>query len=322
MKIGIKTHIVIAFLLSIFACQPHKIVPYGPEPPLYGINEMGFAPDFVRAYVPNLGEGSQERRFPFGSNGLLSNSLRLVEVRHNYGHGEHKMTFQYDSLGRLSKRISYSQGFIFIQYTYEYKGEKGVEVLKKENREASGVSYGVSLRNNDLVAGSLSHYEPISAPKSLFSKIVESKLGQEPETKRLKLGFDNSGNLVQEEELYRNGVDEILRASKIYKRDQIGNISFSRPGGSNFWGVEFFTYDNKPNPFRTTGDITLLQDLAGEISNVTNFNNVLRQTILKKEGPTENILYEYEYRPDGYPSKVKAYRSGELQYTREFVYNQ
>ena len=104
----------------------------------------------------------------------------------------------------------------------------------------------------------------------------------------------------------------------------MGNIGLSRTGSlSNQWQMLSFTYDNKPNPFRTTGDSQPIDFSAlFGVSAVTNLNNALTQSSVNSQGGRDKWRYVYEYRPDGYPYRMLSYRNEELSGTVEFVYNQ
>lgn len=313
-------------LLVLAGCKPEKddvfyLLP-SPEP-----IQKSFAPDSVLKYLPKLGNANQLRQFPFGPVGQPDNSLRLIEFTENNRSMRYKNTFQYDQTGRLSQWTRYNKdGFIFSQHSYRYDEGGKVEVLALLNKDAPSVNYGLQIMTNDLVPSYSSLFEPVANNGALISRTDDVKTSfyiQKPGTTSSRLSFGTDGHLAKQDVLYRNGIDETISSSRIFKRNEKGNLEFIHNLSINYESVEYYTYDDKPNPFRTTGDINLLKDLIpSELAGVFNINNVMSMEIVSKEGVQYALYYVYEYRPDGYPSVMKVYNRGELISTREFKYNQ
>ncbi len=167
----------------------------------------------------------------------------------------------------------------------------------------------------------MTEIEPADEAKSWLRKTYQRNdelYRQESETRRQRLGFDAKGQLVWQEGIHLTGADARIISYQLYRRDDAGNAVFIRSVGNGYYATtpteEFLTYDDKPNPYRTTGDITSLES--------TNVNNVLSRKVVEEAGRVTVYRYEYEYRPDGYPSRVRTYGNGELLSTKEFVYNQ
>ena len=318
---------VLVALLVLAGCNPEKAAvlypPLSPEP-----IQKSYAPDSVLKYLPQLGDANQVRQYPFGPTGKPATSLRLMEFTENNHSFEYKTVFQYDPTGRLSEWTRYNQdGFIWSRQTYRYDEGGKVEVTTEWNKGVPRVSSGIKLMANDLMPVYTCLLEPVVSNASLVMRtdeIMETPMNlQNPGTTRSRLSFGTDGRLIRQDALHRHGVTENIVWSRIFKWDEKGNIDFIHEVSSTYPGVYYYTYDDKPNPFRTTGDITLLKDLLpGEWTGALHVNNVRRREIHSKERVQETLEYRYEYRPDGYPTTMKVYQRGELISTRAFKYNE
>lgn len=317
-------------LLALAGCKPEKDGVFY-LPPVPETTQKPFAPDSITAYTPKLGASDQVLRFPFETEAILSNSIRLTELTSVYKGEKTSTIFRYDAAGRLSERTEYDKnGFILLKYKYLYEGSSKITVSIEMNKNNPSITYSPA-KNSDLQQYSRVIFEPFLNDRAMIQRTDEvdwGGYGLKTGTTLSRLGFGISGNLVRRDVLYRNGADETVTYSRIFKRDEAGNIAFIYSKSETQESLENFTYDNNPNPIRTTGDVMRLKDLAGEVTyspytnNISNANNIMSERIEVKDNYIEEIFHIYEYRPDGYPSGMKSYRHGELISTRAFKYNQ
>lgn len=308
-------------LLALGGCKPEKsgIFFITPEP-VFEVKRNPLAVDSINAFRPVLGDADVVRQFPFGLAGKPTGTLRLSEVSKTFGSFPDKTVFQYDILGRLSTSTDYIETDVRLEKrTYQYNGSTS---LPNTFTEINGIKiYGyLPPLKDELVPSVSTKYETTNETKSWILKSAEanpSVYSLKPGTTRTRQGFGAAGALVWEEEIYLQAADAIITSYKLYRRDTAGNAVFIRSVGdgySVFPTEEFLTYDDKLNPYRTTGDIMSLES--------TNVNNILSRKIVDQKGQVTTYRYEYEYRPDGYPSQMKTYRNGGLLSTNEFGYNQ
>ncbi|WP_461041714.1 hypothetical protein [Spirosoma harenae] len=277
-------------------------------------------PDSITFYRPQLGKATTDAQFPFGLTNQPTTNLRLAALLYK---GKTVRSYQYDPQGRLTQRTDYyTNGLqIFRQFSYSY-GQNGIATITAQLNKEAPVVEGYPKRSELLPSATVSFNHLIDS----LSQIEKTTLTEfavykfELGLTRSRLGFSPSGLLVWEEVIDAN---DKLSQYTLYRPDQRGNILFSRTGSlGNHWQTLQFTYDDKPNPFRTTGDPQLVDfgELHG-ISVVTNTNNALTQSLLNAQGGRVVWRYTYEYRTDGYPSRMTAYRNEELDGIYEFVYN-
>ncbi len=317
-----------AILMTVFGCRSDKVVPDAPAPPVSVQEDKPFAPDSVLSYVPVLGNASQVRQFPFGPAGRPDTSVRLVEFT-DYSDRrkvEYRTVFQYDQAGRLAQWTRYNKdSLIYSRHSYAYDagGKISVKVEKNQSTDIAELFY-VYLKNNDLEVSYLSSFEPTAGSNVLLSRTDDVKTPFFIQTVGIthsRLSFGTDGQLVREDVLSSNGENAGVVSSRIFKRNETGNIAFIHLKSAKEERVEYYTYDDKPNPYRTTGDVMLLKDLIpGEMAGVSNINNVLIAEVFSKNGNSA-LHYVYEYRPDGYPFVMRSFYQGELTNTREFVYS-
>jgi len=318
-------------LLAVFlGCKPEKDDVFY-LPPVPETAQKPFAPDSVTSYTPKLGAPGQALQYPFGTMTKPSNSIRLTELTSVYNKEQTKTIFQYDAAGRLSERTEHDKnGFILLKYSYRYEGTGKITVVVEMNKNNPSITYRPA-QNSDLQHYSTVIFESLPNDPTVIQRTDEvdyGGYGMKVGTTLSRLGFGISGNLVRRDVLYRNGADETTTYSRIFKRDEVGNIVFIYSKSATQESLENFTYDDKPNPLQTTGDVMRLKDLAGEVTylpytnNISNANNVMSERIEVRDNYIEEIFHLYEYRSDGYPSGMKSFRRGELISTKEFKYNQ
>ncbi|GAB2774370.1 hypothetical protein GCM10027275_16750 [Rhabdobacter roseus] len=318
---------VLVALLALAGCNPEEAVvlypPLSPEP-----IQKSYAPDSVLKYLPQLGDVNQVRQYPFGATGKPATSLRLMEFTENNGSISYKTVFQYDPTGRLSQWTCYNQdGFIWSRQTYRYDEGGKVEVKTDFNKDVPRVSYGIQITTNDLLPVYTSLFEPVANHSSrvMRTEVVEEMPLRilQPGTTLSRLSFGTDGRLARQDVLYRHGVDETITSSSIFKWNEKGNTDFIHNVSFNNSNVSYYTYDDKPNPFRISGDITLFKNLLPSgWAGISSANNVVSMEVVSIAGVHEKLDYRYEYRPDGYPTTMKVYRNGELISTRTFKYNE
>lgn len=280
-------------------------------------------PDSINTYRPEFGRATTVRQFPFGLADRPTTSLKLSSILYN---GKTVRTYQYDEQGRLAQRKDYyTNGIqIFRQFGYSYGVDGVAEITSQLNKEAPVVE-GYPKSSDLLPSATIMFTRPADSLSRIERNaqtefaVYKFELG----LTRSRLGFNPKGILVWEET-----IDEKDKTSQytLYRPNELGNIVFSRTGSLfNKWQALRFTFDNKPNPFRTTGDPypqpVNLGDLYG-ISVTANANNALTQSSINSQGGRDNWRYTYDYRPDGYPYRMLSYRNEELAGTTEFIYNQ
>ncbi|MPR32620.1 hypothetical protein [Salmonirosea aquatica] len=309
-------------LLALAGCKPEKdgVFYLDPMPVFEEKKGSPLASDSINAYRPVIGAANVERAFPFGTVNepvgvrllevieKVTNSITNPSERYN-----DKTIYEYGASGNLVKKIRQTtKGMIWDINTYEPNAEGKIQIATKVN---TGIDYfrgelnELSLFGNTLYE---STDEDFSWGLKSFQRYYSNN--QNSPIERTRLGFDAKGQLVWEEGIYLDAASSRITSYKLYKRDANGNATFTRYVNGNYPITEHkMTYDDKPNPYRTTGDILLPE--------VTNSNNILTQQIIEN-GVITTFRYEYEYRPNGYPSRVQTYKNEELISTREFQYNQ
>lgn len=334
MAIKYYSILTIGLFALLIGCNPKEdnssqpiIAPVLPGTPVPPVGTTGLSdpltPDSINAYRPEFGLATTVRQFPFGLANQPATSLKLSSILYN---GKTVRTYQYDQQGRLAQRKDYyTNGIqIFRQFSYAYGMDGVAEITSQLNKEAPVVE-GYPQKSDLLPSATIVFTRPTDSLSRIERNaqtefaVYKSELG----LTRSRLGFNPKGILVWEET-----IDEKDKTSQytLYRPNELGNIVFSRTGSLfNNWQALQFTFDNKPNPFRTTGDPyprpVNLGDMYG-ISVTTNANNALTQSSTNSQGGRDNWRYTYEYRPDGYPYRMLSYRNEELTGTTEFIYNQ
>ncbi len=310
--------LLLASLTLLVSCQREKSgVFYLDSAPVFQAKPANpLAPDSINSFRPVLGDANVVRRFPFGASDKPSSSLRLTEVNRISGSGPLKTVYHYDDSSRLSAITDYIEPDVRLEKrTYQRDGSSALPNISTEINRIKVYGYLGPLKD-ELVLSTSTKYEPTDETKSWILKSEEanpSVFSLKPGTTRIRQGFGMTGALVWEEEIYLNAADATITAYKLFRRDVEGNAVFVRSVDKYQVSEETISYDDKPNPYYLTGDIVSLE--------ATNRNNILTRRAIEN-GRATTRRYEYEYRPDGYPSRVKSYRNGELDSTMEFVYNQ
>ncbi len=279
-------------------------------------------PDSIANYQPVLGVAGTIRQFPFGPSNQLFTTLRLAKVTTD---GKLTNTYRYDDKGRLIERTDYYTDGIHIynQFAYSYNTEGIRAVATKLNKEAPNLE-GVP-QNNDLLPSRTISYSPIDKSIAGIVKTTNTVFidwYQKPGIVQSHLGFSPTGTLISEERRDEQGK---MAVSTVYRRNEVGNVLWLRTRTSSSywdWDIHYFTYDTNPNPYRTTGDSQLVSMSDLLATNTSNINNVITHQANNSEGGGDGWRYAYDYRPDGYPYRMKAYRSGILTRTLEYSYNQ
>lgn len=309
-------------LLALAGCKPEKDGVFFLDPaPVFEVKVKNnpLAPDSIDAFRPILGEANVPRAFPFGTANEPV-GIRLLEFIDKSNNPairyDDQTTYEYGASGKLVKRTHLTtKGMIWDVNTYEPTAEGKIEIATKVN---SGINYFRGELNELTLFGNTlyeSTNETLSWGMKTFERYYSNN--QDSPTLRTRLGFDPKGQLVWEEGVYLHGVSSTTLSYKLYRRDLAGNAIFIRSVGEGYTTYpteQVLTYDDKPNPYRTTGDI-----LHPE---ATNPNNILTQQTVEKGIVVSTFRYAYEYRPDGYPRLAKTYKNGDLLSTREFKYNQ
>lgn len=229
-----------------------------------------------------------------------------------------KTEYFYDSLGRLTENRAYAGQYTLTSWLYFYEG---TTIKKAEYRFNTGASLGQP-QYGSLKPGYAYLYNT-GTPGLSISRAYRDDLNQlaYPGT---NLWFDASGRLVWVEsqvvllEPHQNGPSVYkLQEYRLYTRDVTGNVvRYKYRDNRSLYRTEtesVYEYDDKHNPYYTTGDIVELQALSPA--------NVILVQNQTKAGLVPAARYQYTYRPDGYPSKVTFSRNGQP-ITQEFVYNQ
>ena len=309
-------------LLAV-SCQrdPNPLVltpipPVTPAPPSPTLIDFT-VPDSINIYRPLFGNVATARQLPFGSATQPVSKVRLISVMNN---GKLACIYQYDNEGRLSERINYYTDGTHISQKINYSLKAGSIatlsiLLNKEAPYVEGYP-----RGNELITSSTINYVSDTASWVKRNSQTDFALYSfELGSSVSRLGFSSSGALIWEEKLNEQGKAE---SYSLYRRNEVGNIVFHRNGSlMNRWTADYYTYDDKPNPSRTTGDIQSMS-INGYAFETTNTNNVLMWRSINSSGGQDLWRCEYTYRPDGYPSQVKQYRNNAPASIIEFTYNQ
>lgn len=278
-------------------------------------------PDSITSYQPQFGSANTIRQFPFGLADQSTTRLRLINMLYN---GKIVRSYRYHEQGRLAQRTDYyTNGVqIFRQFNYSH-GVNGIVSINSQLNKEAPIVEGYPKGSDLLPSASITFTPTTDSLSGLERKtqtefaVYKSELG----LVRSQLRFSSKGVLIWEEI-----IDEKDKTSQytLYRPNELGNIVFSRVGALfNRWVTTRFTYDDKPNPFRTTGDPQPVEFSSFRgISAITNLNNALTQSSINSQGGRDEWRYVYEYRSDGYPYRMLSYRNEELTGTIEFVYNQ
>ena len=277
-------------------------------------------PDSIVTYRPPFGNGNTVRQFPFSLVNQPATTVRLTQLIYN---GKIIRNYAYNDQGRLAERTDYyTNGIqVYKKFAYSYGMNALTGSTSQLNKEAPYVE-GYPQKSDLLPSTSTTYVSMADSIAWTQKTIVIAFLDSSPKSGTVvsRLGFNPTGALIWEEQKNDQGK---LSQYILYRRNEVDNVVLRRTGYlSNRWEAYQFTYDNKPNPFRTTGD---LQSLAlGQLAGVdiTNPNNVLNQSFTNSEGGQDKWRYSYEYRPDGYPYRMLAYHNEALTSTIEFSYNQ
>lgn len=307
-----KPQLILLLSLAVFAsCDPKKSEPVFNDVDLPIVKIDPLWTSAIAKDRPVLGKSGTILQFPFGPANPATSKIRLAKVLTN---GKLRRTYQYNSADHLVERMTYyTDGqSIFEKTTYKYSQSGLSEIIRELNKEAVYLIPGYP-NTNDLRPGD--NYSFIPTIDSLaWIKQVYKSVNAAPVVDEVHFGFSPAGALIWQERVDKRGR---VKSYTLYQRNELGNITLSK---SNYHdrdlipSEQYFTYDNHPNPYRTTGDFQTNDFFDFDASNT---NNVLTQ------GDADNPewRYEYQYRSDGYPSSVKGYRSGELALTVEYIYN-
>ena len=317
--------ILVLSLLALFGCQPKKVGVYQPpttgtttpdpiSPPMISYISTGPWADTVAKYRPVLGKAGISRQTPFGLANRPPSTIRLVKITTN---GKLTRTYQYDAEGKLTERLDYHTNgeYIYGKTSYRYAESRLTQQIIFLNKEYDRVESFP--KSNDLVQGGKVDFA--TAADSLSWIVMTYKVDLSPYknqigTRQSNLGYGPDGALVWQ--MWNNGTEY-----ELFRRESTGNITLHRYGATNgSWSASALTYDNHPNPFRTTGDFQTRDVFDFDASNT---NNPLTMDLTNYLATmVDRWRYAYDYRPDGYPNKVTLYRNGEVERTIEFTYNQ
>ncbi|GAB4016135.1 hypothetical protein GCM10028808_43620 [Spirosoma migulaei] len=310
-------------LLALLNCHPKTAdqLAVSPVTPTASTGSLSRSmPDSIATYQPVFGVTSTAQQFPFGQSNQPGTTLRLTQVTYN---GKLWLAYQYDAQNRLSERTTYYLDgiHIYVQFAYSYAGNNLLQVASKLNKEAPYLEG--SPQNNDLLPSKTIMYSPIDNGIAGLTKITNTVFTdwyQKTGIEASQLGFNSEGMYIWSGIIDNQGKRQ---DNRIYRRNEKSNALWDRIGTTaGYWTVDYFTYDTHPNPFRTTGDSEMI-DMNDMLSvNSINSNNVITRQTINEQGGRDDWRYEYQYRPDGYPSQLKAYRHGMLTTTLEYTYNQ
>lgn len=316
--------LIIGLFVLLTGCKPKDgnvtVLPATPPVGKTGLSDS-LTPDSINAYRPEFGIATTIRQFPFGSASRPTTGLKLSTILYN---GKTVRTYQYDEQGRLAQRKDYyTNGIqIFMQFSYAYRMDGVIKIISQLNKEAPVVE-GYP-RRSDLLPSATIVFTRSTDSLSRIERNTQTEFALykfELGLTRSRLGFNPKGVLIWEETIDEKGTPSQYT---LYRPNELGNIVFSRTGSLlNNWQSMRFTFDDKPNPWKTTGDShpQTIGDLYG--AGITNSNNnVLTQSYMNSAGGRDNWRYTYEYRPDGYPYRMLSYRNEEFTGTIEFIYNQ
>lgn len=279
----------------------------------------GLLPDSIITYRPAFGKSSTVRHYPFSTVNQPDIGVRLTKVFYN---GKLVRMYEYNAKQRLAVRTDYSGSFIYRKFVYTYANDELVKIDAFLNKSAQAPES--SPTSNELLPSMTTTYRSTGDTIAWVDKTIDIEfLGWEWDKQRTTrsygLGFSPLGALIWEQEVDAQGK---VSNYTLWKRNELGNVVFQRYGSwFHRWQVTHFTYDNKRNPFSTTGDLSQFGDNL--IINMGNINNIVTLTSTGGQGyGKDSWRYEYDYRPDGYPSRMKVYRFERLDATVDFEYNQ
>lgn len=225
------------------------------------------------------------------------NGIRLVEVHLD---GRRFLKFIYKN-GYLTDEINYSTDSRAIYLSTDHYNRDKQGLIKIETR---GRKYDEGVIGTDTT---------LLLYSQTFSRLSDLSVS----TGYGEYIFNKNGSLLEQ-------VHDYL--SVVYNIDSRNNIIAAnttiKDGDPNSTTSAAYKYDNQLNPFRTTGRISL-QSRYSTFETDYSPNNVSEMVFSNpKTNYINTVRYEYEYRPDGYPTKLTIYDSNDQVYKPafEFIY--
>ncbi|GAA4405808.1 hypothetical protein GCM10023187_24590 [Nibrella viscosa] len=238
--------------------------------------------------------------------------FRLVESRYRTNAGVSVTAYSYNAFGRLLA-IKSGPDQTGSQTLFKWINDR---VLRTEQYYtnppwSSSIQTGLPLR---LMSYTDTEYG--SDGLILFTKNYLVQDGKPDYRSYNTHQYDSGGSIVRSN-VY--GLDDGLWSYNTYAYDARGNVTTERyystqEGAIKLISTTTYEYDNKPNPFATTGRNYIIMD--------RNLNNITRKRYVREfDVPgvprTTEERWTYTYRADGYPGNV-TYQDGSRE---EFVYN-
>ncbi|SFF20249.1 hypothetical protein [Spirosoma endophyticum] len=257
---------------------------------------------------PQFGDVNTIRQAPYGLSPKRTGQLRLQSILFN---GRLSTEYLYDAQDRLiEKKTYYNDGHIYESTRFSYQPTGTIRMEYWPNKNAiSGEGYP---SNNDVVLNASTTFTTTSSGAELVKTTQRGPNNNNTNyPQEYRFGFNSSGQLVWIEQPNPHGLSGDYT---LYVRDQQGNAiktKYVRLVQTDQNSTTIYHFDQRKNPYYTTGDPT--DDRA------TNTNNIVLEE--SSFGSGLKTSYNYEYRPDGYPSKVNYTTASQGPIIQEFIYN-
>lgn len=225
--------------------------------------------------LPTFDDSNSDRLLPYSPVAVPARPRLLAADR---------LTYRYDSLGRLRERYANYIGtdIASTRHIYDYD-QQGLQQVSYQWGSYPGTPLWVVRKVTFLTnqAGRVDRYfEQISSNGSGFPVLLR---------------FDQSGHLIWSGQLKDPVYSTELKGYSRAIRDTKHNVVLLRSTLEKAYTAEY-EYDDKPNPFY----------LLGGMPDFTSPNNVIKETKRNLAGNLLSVTeYSYEYRADGYPIRKR-----------------
>ncbi|WP_031530157.1 hypothetical protein [Dyadobacter crusticola] len=303
--------ILLAALASCDKSGPsYSVIPSGTGTP-GGSGNPVVEIDSTRFDKPEFGDpATTVRQFPYGPGKAYSGDIRLVATKRE---GLRFEQFIYDKSGKLAEKKMYAGDgkHVYASSKYLYHTNAGIAKIEYWINVIGIMPEGYPT-TDELYLYSSTKFEN-GYIEGTYHKVNQraERQGNYHSPEPLELGFDKNGRLVWEggtqDKTHYYSYTAIERADNgnIVK---IKNRYYSDYKSGN---QTVYTYDDKKNPYYTTGD-------PADWSNL-NINNVIASKFTNNQKYSQTATFEYTYRPDGYPQYQVDPATKKV--IMEFIYN-
>ncbi|WP_439559547.1 hypothetical protein [Dyadobacter sp.] len=299
---------------AMFACDKsgpsYTIIPTGGNTPGGAVNPV-VEIDPTRFDKPEFGDpATTMRQFPYGPGKAYSGDVRLVATK---SRGLRHEQFIYDKSGKLveKKRYAGDGKHVYTSHKYEYHTNAGIAKIEYWINIIGIMPEGYPT-TDELYFASSTTFEN-GYVEGTYDKVSQrtERQGSYYSPEPVELGFDKKGRQVWEG---RTQDKSHYFSYTVIERADNGNIVSIK----NRYYTDYksgnqtvYTYDDKKNPYYTTGD-------PADWSNL-NINNVIAARFTNNQKNSQTSTFEYTYRHDGYPQYQIDPVSKKV--LMEFIYN-